>query len=196
MDTKFKEKLSYSTTYETAPLNITAQSTIKSLLRDPDNTKEVTIEDGITSEPLGMTVFNKLENIVSVTTPDGYGRFGVIALDGEGKQYKITANVGTPTYRAIMNIAKANVNPNTPVGLSINYPTTAILKQQIEARKTLGQYNTQFNITSVKGNTYTIKQVGNTDKYNVYDSFGNLQTKKGPVDYVQAGVGIDINDNK
>ena len=196
MDTKFKEKLSYSTTYETAPLNITAQSTIKSLLRDPDNTKEVTIEDGITSEPLGMTVFNKLENIVSVTTPDGYGRFGVIALDGEGKQYKITANVGTPTYRAIMNIAKANVNPNTPVGLSINYPTTAILKQQIEARKTLGQYNTQFNITSIKGNTYTIKQVGNTDKYNVYDSFGNLQTKKGPVDYVQAGVGIDINDNK
>ena len=196
MDTKFKEKLSYSTTYETAPLNITAQSTIKSLLRDPDNTKEVTIEDGITSEPLGMTVFNKLENIVSVTTPDGYGRFGVIALDGEGKQYKITANVGTPTYKAITNIAKANVNPNTPVGLSINYPTTAILKQQIEARKTLGQYNTQFNITSVKGNTYTIKQVGNTDKYNVYDSFGNLQTKKGPVDYVQAGVGIDINDNK
>lgn len=196
MDTKFKEKLSYSTTYETAPLNITAQSTIKSLLRDPDNIKEVTIEDGITSGPLGMTVFNKLKNIVSVTTPDGYGRFGVIALDDEGKQYKITANVGTPTYKAIMNIAKANVNPNTPVGLSINYPTIAILKQQIEARKTLGQYNTQFNITSVKGNTYTIKQVGNTDKYNVYDSFGNLQTKKGPVDYVQAGIGIDINDNK
>ena len=95
-----------------------------------------------------------------------------------------------------MNIAKSNVNPNTAVGLSIMYPTTSIVKQQIEARKTLGQSNVQFDVKSARGNNYTIKQVGNSDKYNVYDSFGNLQTKSGPVDYVQVGVGIDKNDNK
>lgn len=189
-------KSKFSTTYETASLNIAAQSSINLILRDPEISKELTIEDGTSTEELSQAKVKTLENIVSVTTPDGYGRFGVIALDKTGKQYKITANVGTPAYTAIMNIAKANVNPNTPVGLSINYPTTAILKQQIEARKTLGQSNVQFNIRSANGNNYTIQQVGNSDKYNVIDSFGNIQTKGNPVDYINAGVMIDKLDSK
>ena len=196
LDSTWQDRSKFSTTYETAPLNITAQSTIKSILRDPEINKEMFIEDNGKLEPMSMTKFNILQNIVSVTTPDGKGRYGVIALDKTGKQYKITANVGTPAYTAIMNIAKSNVNPNTPVGLSIMYPSTGIVKQQIEARKTLGQSNVQFDIRSAGGNNYTIKQVGNTDKYNVYDSFGNLQNRTGPVDYIQAGVGIDKNDNK
>lgn len=189
-------KSKFSTTYETAPLNIAAQSSINLILRDPEISKELTIEDGTSTEELSEAKVKTLENIVSVIPPDSRGRYGVIALDKTGKQYKITANVGTPAYTAIMNIAKANVNPNTPVGLSINYPTTAILKQQIEARKTLGQSNVQFNIRSANGNNYTIQQVGNSDKYNVIDSFGNIQTKGNPVDYINAGVMIDKLDSK
>ena len=189
-------KSKFSTTYETAPLNIAAQSSINLILRDPEISKELTIEDGTSTEELSEAKVKTLENIVSVIPPDSRGRYGVIALDKTGKQYKITANVGTPAYTAIMNIAKANVNPNTPVGLSINYPTTAILKQQIEARKTLGQSNVQFNIRSANGNNYTIQQVGNSDKYNVIDSFGNIQTKGNPVDYINAGIMIDKLDSK
>lgn len=196
LDNTWQDRSKFSTTYETAPLNITAQSTIKSMLRDPEINKEMFIEDNGKLEPMSMTKFNTLQNIVSVATPDGKGRYGVIALDKSGKQYKITANVGTPTYTAIQNIAKANVNPNTPVGLSITHPTVGIVKQQIEARKSLGQSNVQFDIRSASGNNYTIKQVGNTDKYNVIDSFGNLQTKKGPIDYVNTGVMIDKLDSK
>ena len=169
---------------------------LEELLRKLYVEQELTIEDGTSTEELSEAKAKTLKNIVSIIPPESRGRYGVVALDKTGKQYKITANVGTPAYTAIMNIAKSNVNPNTAVGLSIMYPSTGIIKQQIEARKTLGQSNVQFDVKSARGNNYTIKQVGNTDKYNVYDSFGNLQTKKGPVDYVQAGVGIDINDNK
>ena len=74
--------------------------------------------------------------------------------------------------------------------------TKGIIKQQIEARKTLGQSNVQFDIKSVRGNNYTIKQVGNSDKYKVIDSFGNDQTGNQPVDYINAGIMIDKLDSK
>ena len=189
-------KSKFSTTYETAPLNIAAQSSINLILRDPEISKELTIEDGTSTEELSEAKAKTLKNIVSVIPPDSRGRYGVIALDKTGKQYKITANVGTPAYTAIMNIAKSNVNPNTAVGLSIMYPSTGIIKQQIEARKTLGQSNVQFDVKSVRGNSYTIKQVGNSDKYKVIDSFGNDQTGNQPVDYINAGIMIDKLDSK
>lgn len=189
-------KSKFSTTYETAPLNIAAQSSINLILRDPEISKELTIEDGTSTEELSEAKAKTLKNIVSVIPPDSRGRYGVIALDKTGKQYKITANVGTPAYTAIMNIAKSNVNPNTAVGLSIMYPSTGIIKQQIEARKTLGQSNVQFDIKSVRGNNYTIKQVGNSDRYKVIDSFGNDQTGNQPVDYINAGIMIDKLDSK
>ena len=189
-------KSKFSTTYETAPLNIAAQSSINLILRDPEISKELTIEDGTSTEELSEAKAKTLKNIVSVIPPDSRGRYGVIALDKTGKQYKITANVGTPAYTAIMNIAKSNVNPNTAVGLSIMYPSTGIIKQQIEARKTLGQSNVQFDVKSARGNNYTIKQVGNSDKYKVIDSFGNDQTGNQPVDYINAGIMIDKLDSK
>lgn len=189
-------KSKFSTTYETAPLNIAAQSSINLILRDPEISKELTIEDGTSTEELSEAKAKTLKNIVSVIPPDSRGRYGVIALDKTGKQYKITANVGTPAYTAIMNIAKSNVNPNTAVGLSIMYPSTGIIKQQIEARKTLGQSNVQFDVKSARGNSYTIKQVGNSDKYKVIDSFGNDQTGNQPVDYINAGIMIDKLDSK
>lgn len=192
----FNKKRQFSTTYETASLPIIAQSQIQSMLRDPDNRKEVTIEDGTSSKELDESTFKKIQNITSIVAPDGYGRYGVIGIDKDGKQYKITANVGTPMYQAMFNIAKDNANPNTLVGQVMASPTAAILKQRIEAGKFLGQSNSQFNITSAAGNTYTIRQVGNTDRYDIYDDHANLRNRTGPVNYLEAGATIDRADNK
>lgn len=192
----FNKKRNFSTTFETVSLPIIAQSQIQSMLRDPDNRIEVTIEDGTSSKELDESTFKKIQNITSIVAPDGYGRYGVIGIDKDGKQYKITANVGTPMYQAMFNIAKENTNSNSLVGQVMASPTAAILKQRIEAGKFLGQSNSQFNITSAAGNTYTIRQVGNTDRYNIYDDHANLRNRTGPVNYLEAGATIDRADNK
>lgn len=192
----FTEKRNFSTTFETVSLPIIAQSQIQSMLRDPDNRKEVTIEDGTSSKELDESTFKKIQSITSIIAPDGFGRYGVIGIDKDGKQYKITANVGTPMYQAMFNIAKENTNPNSLVGQVMASPTAAILKQRIEAGKFLGQSNSQFNITSAAGNTYTIRQVGNTDRYNIYDDHAELRNTLGPVNYLEAGATIDRADNK
>lgn len=192
----FTEKRQFSTTYETASLPIIAQAQIINLLRDENNRKEVTIEDGTDTKELDESTFKKIQNITSIIAPDGFGRYGVIGIDKNGKQYKITANVGTPMYQAMFNIAKDNTNLNSLVGQVMASPTAAILKQRIEAGKFLGQSNSQFNITSAAGNTYTIRQVGNTDRYNIYDDHANLRNRTGPVNYLEAGATIDRADNK
>lgn len=188
-------KSKFSTTYETSPLSVGAQSSIKSLTRDPNISKQLFIEKDGKNETLLDAGIN-IVNYTSAIGVDGRGRNGIIGIDENGKQYKITANKGTPAYQSIMNIAKGDVNPNSPVGLSITYPTTSILKSQIEARKVLGQRDIRLNIKSDKGNNYTIQQVGNTDMFNVIDNYGKIQTESGPIDYMQAGIMIDKLDNK
>ena len=166
---------------------------MKTILRDVNNRKDFVNEDGT---EVSATQFNSFDNITSVVPTDGRGRYGLIATDKNGKQTRLLTNPGTPIYNTVYNIAKGDVNPSTEVGLAVVYPTVGIIKQRAEALKTAGQSNVKLTIKSAKGNTYYLHQVGNTDKFNVYDSFGNLQTKKGPIDYTQAGVGIDKNDNR
>ena len=188
-----KNKSKFTTNYATAPLSISAQSSMKAILRDVNNRKDFVNEDGT---EVSATQFNSFDNITSVVPTDGRGRYGLIATDKNGKQTRLLTNPGTPIYNTVYNIAKGDVNSNTEVGLAVIYPTVGIIKQRAEALKTAGQSNVKLTIKSAKGNTYYLHQVGNTDKFNVYDSFGNLQTKKGPIDYIQAGVGIDKNDNR
>ena len=188
-----KNKSKFTTNYATAPLSISAQSSMKTILRDVNNRKDFVNEDGT---EVSATQFNSFDNITSIVPTDGRGRYGLIATDKNGKQTRLLTNPGTPIYNTVYNIAKGDVNPNTEVGLAVIYPTVGIIKQRAEALKTAGQSNVKLTIKSAKGNTYYLHQVGNTDKFNVYDSFGNLQTKKGPIDYTQAGVGIDKNDNR
>ena len=196
--TDFKEdwetnKSKFTTNYATAPLSISGQSSMKTILRDVNNRKDFVNEDGT---EVSATQFNNFNNITSIVPTDGRGRYGLIATDKNGKQTRLLTNPGTPIYNTVYNIAKGDVNSNTEVGLAVIYPTVGIIKQRAEALKTAGQSNVKLTIKSAKGNTYYLHQVGNTDKFNVYDSFGNLQTKKGPIDYTQAGVGIDKNDNR
>ena len=188
-----ENKSKFTTNYATAPLSISAQSSMKTILRDVNNRKDFVNEDGT---EVSATQFNKFDNITSVVPTDGRGRYGLIATDKNGKQTRLLTNPGTPIYNTVYNIAKGDVNPSTEVGLAVVYPTVGIIKQKAEALKTAGQSNVKLTIKSAKGNTYYLHQVGNTDKFNVYDSFGNLQTEKGPIDYTQAGVGIDKNDNR
>ena len=188
-----ENKSKFTTNYATAPLSISAQSSMKAILRDVNNRKDFVNEDGT---EVSATQFNNFDNITSIVPTDGRGRYGLIATDKNGKQTRLLTNPGTPIYNTVYNIAKGDVNSNTEVGLAVIYPTVGIIKQRAEALKTAGQSNVKLTIKSAKGNTYYLHQVGNTDKFNVYDSFGNLQTKKGPIDYAQAGVGIDKNDNR
>ena len=188
-----ENKSKFTTNYATAPLSISAQSSMKTILRDVNNRKDFVNEDGT---EVSATQFNSFDNITSVVPTDGRGRYGLIATDKNGKQTRLLTNPGTPIYNTVYNIAKGDVNPSTEVGLAVIYPTVGIIKQKAEALKTAGQSNVKLTIKSAKGNTYYLHQVGNTDKFNVYDSFGNLQTEKGPIDYTQAGVGIDKNDNR
>ena len=188
-----ENKSKFTTNYATAPLSISAQSSMKAILRDVNNRKDFVNEDGT---EVSATQFNNFDNITSIVPTDGRGRYGLIATDKNGKQTRLLTNPGTPIYNTVYNIAKGDVNSNTEVGLAVIYPTVGIIKQRAEALKTAGQSNVKLTIKSAKGNTYYLHQVGNTDKFNVYDSFGNLQTKKGPIDYTQAGVGIDKNDNR
>ena len=188
-----ENKSKFTTNYATAPLSISGQSSMKTILRDVNNRKDFVNEDGT---EVSATQFNNFDNITSIVPTDGRGRYGLIATDKNGKQTRLLTNPGTPIYNAIYNIAKGDVNSNTEVGLAVIYPTIGIIKQRAEALKTAGQSNVKLTIKSAKGNTYYLHQVGNTDKFNVYDSFGNLQTEKGPIDYTQAGVGIDKNDNR
>ena len=188
-----ENKSKFTTNYATAPLSISGQSSMKTILRDVNNRKDFVNEDGT---EVSATQFNNFDNITSIVPTDGRGRYGLIATDKNGKQIRLLTNPGTPIYNTVYNIAKGDVNSNTEVGLAVIYPTVGIIKQRAEALKTAGQSNVKLTIKSAKGNTYYLHQVGNTDKFNVYDSFGNLQTKKGPIDYTQAGVGIDKNDNR
>ena len=188
-----ENKSKFTTNYATAPLSISGQSSMKTILRDVNNRKDFVNEDGT---EVSATQFNNFDNITSIVPTDGRGRYGLIATDKNGKQTRLLTNPGTPIYNTVYNIAKGDVNSNTEVGLAVIYPTIGIIKQRAEALKTAGQSNVKLTVKSAKGNTYYLHQVGNTDKFNVYDSFGNLQTKKGPIDYTQAGVGIDKNDNR
>ena len=188
-----ENKSKLTTNYATAPLSISGQSSMKTILRDVNNRKDFVNEDGT---EVSATQFNSFDNITSIVPTDGRGRYGLIATDKNGKQTRLLTNPGTPIYNTVYNIAKGDVNSNTEVGLAVIYPTVGIIKQRAEALKTAGQNNVKLTIKSAKGNTYYLHQVGNTDKFNVYDSFGNLQTEKGPIDYTQAGVGIDKNDNR
>ena len=191
--TKWADISEFSTTYETAPLSIGTQGSLKNLFKDSEISKEWFIEKDGKNEDLTDTTSL---NFTSVTGVDGRGRNGLIVTDPTGKQFKITANPSSPAYRAVMNKLKSDVNINTSVGVSITYPTTNILKQQIEARKTLGQSNVTFELKSARGNDYIIKQVGNTDKYEVIDKYGKSQTNGRPVDYLNAAVMIDKLDSK
>ena len=188
-----ENKSKFTTNYATAPLSISGQSSMKTILKDVNNRKDFVNEDGT---EVSATQFNNFDNITSIVPTDGRGRYGLIATDKNGNQTRLLTNPGTPIYNTVYNIAKGDVNSNTEVGLAVIYPTIGIIKQRAEALKTAGQSNVKLTIKSAKGNTYYLHQVGNTDKFNVYDSFGNLQTEKGPIDYTQAGAGIDKNDNR
>lgn len=166
---------------------------MKTILRDVNNRKDFVNEDGT---EVSATQFNNFDNITSIVPTDGRGRYGLIATDKNGNQTRLLTNPGTPIYNAVYNIAKADVNSNTEVGLAVKYPTIGIIKQRAEALKTAGQSNVRLDITSAKGNDYHIQQIGNTDKFNVYDKYLNPVNTKGPIDYVSAGRMIDGLDNK
>ena len=196
--TNFKDdwetnKSKFTTNYATAPLSISGQSSMKTILRDVNNRKDFVNEDGT---EVSATQFNNFDNITSIVPTDGRGRYGLIATDKNGNQTRLLTNPGTPIYNAVYNIAKADVNSNTEVGLAVKYPTIGIIKQRAEALKTAGQSNVRLDITSAKGNDYHIQQIGNTDKFNVYDKYLNPVNTKGPIDYVSAGRMIDGLDNK
>ena len=188
-----ENKSKFTTNYATAPLSISGQSSMKTILRDVNNRKDFVNEDGT---EVSATQFNNFDNITSIVPTDGRGRYGLIATDKNGNQTRLLTNPGTPIYNAIYNIAKADVNSNTEVGLAVKYPTIGIIKQRAEALKTAGQSNVRLDIKSAKGNEYHIQQIGNTDKFNVYDKYLNPVNTKGPIDYVSAGRIIDGLDNK
>ena len=188
-----ENKSKFTTNYATAPLSISGQSSMKTILRDVNNRKDFVLEDGT---EVSATQFNSFDNITSIVPTDGRGRYGLIATDKNGKQTRLLTNPGTPIYNAVYNIAKGDVNSNTEVGLAIIYPTIGIIKQRAEALKTAGQSNVKLDIRSAKGNEYHIQQVGNTDKFIVIDRFGKDQTNGSPVNYIEAGRMIDGLDNR
>lgn len=188
-----ENKSKFTTNYATAPLSISGQSSMKTILRDVNNRKDFVNEDGT---EVSATQFNKFDNITSIVPTDGRGRYGVIATDKNGNQTRLLTNPGTPIYNTIFNIAKGDVNTNTEVGLAVNYPTIGIIKQRAEALKTAGQSNVRLDIKSAKGNDYYLLQVGNTDKFNVLDRYLRPINTKGPIDYISAGRMIDGLDNK
>lgn len=183
-----ENKSKFTTNYATAPLSISGQSSMKTILRDVNNRRDFVNEDGT---EVSATQFNNFDNITSIIPTDGRGRYGLIATDKNGNQTRLLTNPGTPIYNAIYNIAKADVNSNTEVGLAVKYPTIGIIKQRAEALKTAGQSNVRLDIKSAKGNEYHIQQVGNTDRFIVIDRFGKDQTNGSPVNYVEAGRMID-----
>lgn len=191
--TNFKDdwetnKSKFTTNYATAPLSISGQSSMKTILRDVNNRKDFVNEDGT---EVSATQFNNFDNITSIVPTDGRGRYGLIAIDKNGNQTRLLTNPGTPIYNAVYNIAKADVNPNTEVGLAVRYPTIGIIKQRAEALKTAEQSNVRLDIKSAKGTQYYLKQVGNSDKFLVIDRFLKDQTNGSPVNYVEAGRMID-----
>ena len=188
-----ENKSKFTTNYATAPLSISAQSSMKTILRDVNNRKDFVNEDGT---EVSATQFNSFDNITSVVPTDGRGRYGLIATDKNGKQTRLLTNPGTPIYNTVYNIAKGDVNSNTEVGLAVVYPTIGIIKQKAEALKTAGQSNVRLDIKSARGNDYHIQQVGNTDKFIVIDRFGKDQTNGSPVNYIEAGRMIDGLDNR
>ena len=188
-----ENKSKFTTNYATAPLSISAQSSMKTILRDVNNRKDFVNEDGT---EVSATQFNSFDNITSIVPTDGRGRYGLIATDKNGKQTRLLTNPGTPIYNTVYNIAKGDVNSNTEVGLAVVYPTIGIIKQKAEALKTAGQSNVKLDIRSAKGNEYHIQQVGNTDKFIVIDRFGKDQTNGSPVNYIEAGRMIDGLDNR
>ena len=188
-----ENKSKFTTNYATAPLSISAQSSMKTILRDVNNRKDFVNEDGT---EVSATQFNSFDNITSIVPTDGRGRYGLIATDKNGKQTRLLTNPGTPIYNTVYNIAKEDVHPSTEVGLAVVYPTIGIIKQKAEALKTAGQSNVKLDIRSAKGNEYHIQQVGNTDKFIVIDRFGKDQTNGSPVNYIQAGRMIDGLDNR
>ena len=196
--TNFKDdwetnKSKFTTNYATAPLSISGQSSMKTILRDVNNRKDFVNEDGT---EVSATQFNNFDNITSIVPTDGRGRYGLIATDKNGNQTRLLTNPGTPIYNAVYNIAKADVNSNTEVGLAVKYPTIGIIKQRAEALKTAGQSNVRLDIKSARGNDYHLLQIGNTDKFNVLDRYLRPVNTKGPIDYVSAGRMIDGLDNK
>lgn len=196
--TDFKEdwkenKSKFTTNYATAPLSISGQHSMKTILRDVNNRKDFVNEDGT---EVSATQFNSFDNITSVVPTDGRGRYGLIATDKNGKQTRLLTNPGTPIYNTVYNIAKEDVHPSTEVGLAVVYPTIGIIKQKAEALKTAGQSNVRLDIKSARGNDYHIQQIGSTDKFNVYDRYLNPVNTKGPIDYVSAGRMIDGLDNR
>ena len=187
-------KSKFDTAYETAPLSIKSQSSINSLTRDPNVSKELFIENNGTNEVLSESKI-KIVNYTGVIGADGRGRNGIIGLDKDGKQYKITANTNTPAYKAIMNIAKDDVNPNTEVGIQVRYPTVTSLKQSFEGLKKLGQPSARFDI-KVGSSNYTV--IGDSqDRIHVVDSFGNYVFNKNAdgtpktMNYIEAGVALE-----
>ena len=188
-----ENKSKFTTNYATAPLSISAQSSMKTILRDVNNRKDFVNEDGT---EVSATQFNSFDNITSIVPTDGRGRYGLIATDKNGKQTRLLTNPGTPIYNTVYNIAKGDVNSNTEVGLAVIYPTIGIIKQKAEALKTAGQSNVRLDIKSARGNDYHIQQIGSTDKFNVYDRYLNPVNTKGPIDYVSAGRMIDGLDNR
>ena len=196
--TNFKDdweenKSKFTTSYATAPLSISGQSSMKTILRDVNNRIDFVNEDGT---EVSATQFNNFDNITSIVPTDGRGRYGLIATDKNGNQTRLLTNPGTPIYNAVYNIAKADVNSNTEVGLAVKYPTIGIIKQRAEALKTAGQSNVRLDIKSARGNDYHLLQIGNTDKFNVLDRYLRPVNTKGPIDYVSAGRMIDGLDNK
>ena len=196
--TNFKDdweenKSKFTTNYATAPLSISGQSSMKTILRDVNNRIDFVNEDGT---EVSATQFNNFDNITSIVPTDGRGRYGLIATDKNGNQTRLLTNPGTPIYNAVYNIAKADVNSNTEVGLAVKYPTIGIIKQRAEALKTAGQSNVRLDIKSARGNDYHLLQIGNTDKFNVLDRYLRPVNTKGPIDYVSAGRMIDGLDNK
>ncbi len=188
-----ENKSKFTTNYATAPLSISGQSSMKTILKDVNNRKDFVNEDGT---EVSATQFNNFDNITSVVPTDGRGRYGLIATDKSGKQTRLLTNPGTPIYNTVYNIAKEDVNSNTEVGLAVVYPTIGIIKQKAEALKTAGQSNVRLDIKSARGNDYHIQQIGSTDKFNVYDRYLNPVNTKGPIDYVSAGRMIDGLDNR
>ena len=187
-------KSKFDTAYETAPLSIKSQSSINSLTRDPSISKELFIENNGTNEVLSESKI-KIVNYTGVIGADGRGRNGIIGLDKNGKQYKITANTNTPVYKAIMNIAKDDVNPNTEVGVQVRYPTVTSLKQSFEGLKRLGQSSARFDI-KVGSSNYTV--IGDSeDIIHAIDSFGNYVFNKNAdgtpktMNYIEAGVALE-----
>ena len=199
-NTEWKDsKSKFSTYYETAPLSISAQGAVKTLLQDPNNSKDMLVENNGKIDYLKDSGI-EIVKYVSVMGSDGRGRNSVIGLDENGKQYPITASPNSPVYKTLMNIAKSEVNPNTVVGMEVAYPTVARLRQMAEGSKILGQKGIRQPL-QVNGKNYTIVGDASNGFYaideNLKFTFGAKPgTKAGSTEpkkfnYVDLGVGLE-----